>query len=68
MSEDNSDVPFQVRQLMDAMKNKQERVNIRGNYRTRLLNIKEAIDHALKDYDLEMGAAQPLRRKTNGRR
>ena len=52
MAEDNNDVPFQVRQLMDALKNKQERVNIRGNYRTRLVNIKEAIDPQDKNYVL----------------
>jgi hypothetical protein len=56
MKEENQfDVPFQVQQLLVAMQDKKERVNVRGNYRMRLEGIKRAIDKAITDYDTEMG-------------
>lgn len=70
MKEENQfEVPFQVQTLISSLKNKQERVHIRGNYRQRLEGIKKAIDSAINEYDTEMGAVNTLgRRRSNGRR
>ena len=44
-----------------------ESVYIRGNYRTRLSNIKDAIDMAIKRYDKELSTTQiDLRGKKRG--
>lgn len=69
MKEENQfEVPFQVQTLITSMKDKNERVNIRGNYRTRLIGIQNAITKALNEYDNEMGTGTaPARRKSNGR-
>ena len=62
------DVPFQVQMVIDSLKNKNERASIRGNYRMRLEGIRKAIDHAINEYDNEMGAVNTFgRRKSNGR-
>ena len=67
MKEENQfEVPFQVQTLITTLKDKKERVHVRGNYRMRLEGIRKAIDKALMDYDNEMGTA-PTRRKSNGR-
>lgn len=59
MTEENQfEVPFQVQQLLIALKDKKERVHIRGNYRMRLDGIRNAIDKAISDYDREMGTVQ----------
>lgn len=63
--ENQFDVPFQVQQLLAALKDKKERVNVRGNYRMRLEGIKRAIDNAINDYDTEMGTVSVKRRKTS---
>ena len=55
MKEEHFDVPFQVQTLIATLKDKKERVHIRGNYRQRLVAIKTAIDNAIVDYDREMG-------------
>lgn len=61
MKEENQfEVPFQVEQLLKALKDKNERVHIRGNYRMRLEGIKRVIDKAIHDYDVEMGDAKPV--------
>ena len=49
----NNEVPFQVEHIINSMLNKRENVHIRGNYRQRLVNIREAIDKAVKMYDNE---------------
>ena len=55
MKEENQfDVPFQVQTLINSLKDKKERVHIRGNYRQRLTAIKAAIDKAIVEYDNEM--------------
>ena len=59
------DVPFQVQQLLVALKDKKERVHVRGNYRMRLDAIKRAIDSAINDYDTEMGTVTLKRRKSS---
>ena len=67
MKEENQfEVPFQVQQLLMALKDKKERVHVRGNYRMRLEGIRKAIDKAIMDYDTEMGTTT-MRRKSNGR-
>lgn len=64
MKEENQfDVPFQVQQLLYALKDKKERVNIRGNYRMRLEGIKRAIDNAINEYDTEMGNVAVFKKK-----
>ena len=64
MKEENQfDVPFQVQQLLSALKDKKERVHVRGNYRMRLDAIKRAIDSAINDYDTEMGTANTFKRR-----
>ena len=64
MKEENQfEVPFQVQTLISSLKNKQERVHIRGNYRQRLEGIKKAIDKAIVDYDTEMGTVTPRYKK-----
>ena len=55
MGEENHfEVPFQVQTLIATMRDKNERVHVRGNYRQRLAAIKNAIDKAIIDYDNEM--------------
>ena len=69
MKEENQfEVPFQVQTLISSLKNKQERVHVRGNYRMRLEGIKKAIDNAINEYDTEMGTVSTFRRKSNGHR
>ena len=68
MKEENQfDVPFQVQTLIASLKDKKERVHVRGNYRMRLEGIRRAIDTAISDYDTEMGTVNTFRRKANGR-
>ena len=67
MKEENQfELPFQVQTLITSLKDKKERVHIRGNYRMRLEGIRKAIDKAILDYDTEMGTTT-IRRKSNGR-
>ena len=69
MKEENKfEVPFQIEQLLMALKDKNERVHIRGNYRMRLEGIRKAIDKAITDYDTEMGTVRTMRRRSNGSR
>ena len=57
MKEQNQfDVPFQVQTLITTLKDKKERVHIRGNYRMRLDGIRKAIDKAIADYDVSVCA------------
>ena len=68
MKEENQfEVPFQVQTLIASLKNKQEKVHIRGNYRQRLEGIRQSIDKAIFEYDVEMGTVQPLRFKKGQR-
>ena len=53
--ENQFDIPFQVQSLITTMRDKKERVHVRGNYRQRLASIKTAIDNAIVEYDREMG-------------
>lgn len=68
MKEENQfDVPFQVQTLITTLKDKKERVHIRGNYRMRLDGIRNAIDKAILDYDKEMGTTSTPRFKKGQR-
>lgn len=67
MKEEFNQVPYQVIHLIDCLKDKKERVHIRGNYRNRLDGIRKAIDKAITDYDVEMGTLQPPRFKKGQR-
>lgn len=68
MKEDNQfDVPFQVANLINSLRDRKERVYIRGNYRSRLEGIKTAIDKAIAEYDVEMGNIHPPRFKKGQR-
>lgn len=68
MKEENQfEVPFQVQTLIATLRDKKERVHVRGNYRNRLDAIKRAIDKAIFEYDTEMGTVQPLRYKKGQR-
>lgn len=61
------DVPFQVQSLIQILQNRNERVQIRGNYRMRLESIRKAIDAAILDYDQEMTqrpTGPPLKKRT----
>lgn len=65
MKEENQfDVPFQVQTLITTLKDKKERVHVRGNYRMRLEGIRKVIEKAISDYDTEMGNTSPKRRKS----
>lgn len=66
MKEEMNQVPYQVVHLIDSLKDKKERVHVRGNYRQRLDAIRNAIDKAILEYDNEMGTT-PVRRNSNGR-
>lgn len=72
--ENHFEIPFQVQSLIGYLKDKNERVHVRGNYRMRLEGIRRAIDKAIADYDMEMGAStsattkqQPLMKNRNRR-
>lgn len=54
MKEELNQVPIQVVHLIDSLRDKNERVHIRGNYRQRLDSIRTVIDRALSEYDAEM--------------
>ena len=53
---ENNDIPFQVEHLIKSLLNGSEDVNIRGNYKIRLMNINQAINQAIKEYDQERTA------------
>lgn len=47
------EVPFQVQNLIDQMLNKKEDIYIRGNFRSRLDQIRTALNESIKKYDAE---------------
>lgn len=66
MSENNN-IPYQVEQLIDNLFNPRDNIHVRGNYRTRLLVIKQACEKAIAKYDNELfkhnTVEQPRRKK-----
>jgi ADP-dependent phosphofructokinase/glucokinase len=61
MKEEMINVPIQVMHLIDCLKDKNERVHIRGNYRNRLDDIRKAVDKAILEYDQEMSQSSRFR-------
>ena len=59
----NNEVPFQIEHIINSMLNKKENVHIRGNYRHRLVTIKEAIDKSIRLYDNELHMSNNRKRK-----
>lgn len=53
----NTNVPYQLQQIIDSMLNSKDNVYIRGNYRMRLDTIKSEIDKAIRKYDHEVHMA-----------
>lgn len=52
--ERNNNVPFQVQQIIQSLLNPKDSVHLRGNYRLRLVEIREEIDKAIRRYDNEL--------------
>lgn len=49
-----NDLPFQVESLIKQMLDKNENLYVRGNFRTRLDSIRNAINQSIKKYDNEL--------------
>ena len=49
-------LPVQVESMIESLLNRQENLHIRTNYKNRLIDIKHAIDEAVRRYDLEFEA------------
>jgi hypothetical protein len=49
-----SNIPFQVESIINSLLNQKENVHLRGNYRTRLEDIRLAAEAAIKKYDREL--------------
>jgi hypothetical protein len=49
-------LPVQVESMIDSLLNRGENLHIRTNYKNRLIDIKHAIDEAVRRYDLEVEA------------
>ena len=49
-------LPVQVESMIKSLLNKSENVYIRANYRARLLDIKSAVDEAVRKFDIEYDA------------
>jgi hypothetical protein len=56
-------VPHQVQQIINDLLNNRDSVHLRGNYKLRLVAIKDAIDGALRKYETEVIMAEPLKEK-----
>lgn len=68
MSERNNNVPFQVQQIMQSLLNPRDSVHLRGNYRLRLVEIRDEIDKAIRRYDNELmltGASKGKKKKAS---
>lgn len=66
--ERNNNVPFQVQQLMQSLLNPRDSVHLRGNYRLRLVSIRDEIDKAIRRYDNELmlsGAPRGKKKKAS---
>ncbi len=56
------ELPFQLQHIIDQMLNKGDNYHIRGNFRIRLSQIRDAIDKAMTKYDAE-GTVVPFKKK-----
>lgn len=66
--ERNNNVPFQVQQIIQSLLNPNDSVHLRGNYRLRLVTIRDEIDKAIRKYDNELlltGASKGRKRKAS---
>ena len=54
MKQNEYDIPFQVENLVNSLKNKDDPVHVRSNYYGRLDSIRIYIERALKEYDKEL--------------
>ena len=51
---DNVELPFQVQHLIDQLLNKKDDVYVRGNFRSRIDQIRMVLNEAIKKYDNEL--------------
>lgn len=58
-----SEIPFQVEHLIKNLLDKRDNIYVRGNFRSRLLTVKEAIEGALKEYEKELFEHSTPRKK-----
>lgn len=59
----NVELPFQVQSLIDQMLNKKDNIYVRGNFRSRLDQMRMAVNEAIKKYDTELMLANSEGRK-----
>jgi uncharacterized protein HemX len=57
------ELPFQVQSLIDQMLNKKDNIYVRGNLRSRLDQMRMAVNEAIKKYDNELMLANTEGRK-----
>jgi hypothetical protein len=50
----NTEIPFQLEQIIKSLGDTRENIHIRGNYRTRLSLIRDILDTAIMKYDDEL--------------
>ena len=66
----SDDIPFQIEQLINGLFNPRDNIHVRGNYRSRLLTIKEACEKAIAKYDEELfryNSVPNVRKKKNSK-
>ena len=59
----NVELPFQVQSLIDQMLNKRDNIYVRGNFRSRLDQMRMVVNEAIKKYDTELMLANNEGRK-----
>jgi hypothetical protein len=59
----NVELPFQVQSLIDQMLNKRDNIYVRGNFRSRLDQMRMVVNEAIKKYDTELMLANSEGRK-----
>ena len=59
----NVELPFQVQSLIDQMLNKRDNIYVRGNFRSRLDQMRRVVNEAIKKYDTELMLANSEGRK-----
>ena len=60
--ENQVELPFQLQHIIDQMLNKNDNYHVRGNFKIRLSQIKDAVDKAIQKYDSE-GNVVPFKKK-----
>lgn len=59
----NDNIPFQIQTLIESLMNKNDSIHIRGNYRNRLVYIRDAINKSVKQFDDEQFLQSPRKKK-----